>query len=224
MGESDVDKLIAPVYTKYSNPATTILAGPSDISVHLRARCATAEEADRLLEEVRAQIDPILGDRIYTHEGHPMEEVIRQKLVRRRETVSVAESCTGGLIAQRLTSVPGSSETFVGGMIPYCVELKTRTLGVHPDLLRAEGPVSEAVARAMASAVRVRLRSSYGLSITGFAGPDGGTEANPVGTVYIGISSAPKTDVKRYQFAGDRSRIRQLAAQLALDALRRAIP
>jgi nicotinamide-nucleotide amidase len=223
MGESEVDKLIAPVYTRYSNPVTTILAGPSDISVHLRARCAEASQGDALLNEVSQQIDAVLGDRIYTHEGHPMEEVIRQKLRAAGETVSTAESCTGGLISQRLTSVPNSSETFVGGVVPYTPELKTRILGIHPELLRIEGPVSESVARGMAVAVRRRLQSTYGLSITGFAGPDGGTDANPVGTVYIGVASSDSSDVKRYQFAGDRSRIRQLGAQLALDILRRAI-
>lgn len=223
MGESDVDRQVAPIYTRYSNPATTILAGAGDISLHLRARSADPQEAERLLNEVREQMDAVLGDRIYTHTGDSLEEVIRQLLRSRGATVSAAESCTGGLIAQRLTSPPGSSETFVGGVITYSSEMKMLLLGVHPDLLRVEGAVSEPVGRAMASAVRRRMRSTYGVSITGFAGPDGGTEANPTGTAYVGIASPVDCDVKRFQFAADRSRFRQLAAQFALDALRRKL-
>jgi len=223
MGESDLDQQIAPVYTKYANPVTTILAGAGDIHVHLRARCHTAEEAECLLTEVATPIEKILGDRIYSHGGESLEEVIGEILTSTGRTMSVAESCTGGMVAERVTSVPGSSKYFRGGFLTYTDEVKTQLLGVSKDLLAAEGAVSEAAAREMAIGARKVLNTTFALSVTGFAGPDGGTEANPVGTVYIGLASDGTCDVRRVQFIGDRERIRMLASQSALDLLRRKL-
>lgn len=223
MGESDVDQLIAPVYTQYTNPATTILAGAGDIQILLRARCATAEEAEALIKEVGDQMEPILGDRIYTRTGQLLEEAVGCLLLERNETATVAESCTGGLLAQRMTSTPGSSSNFQGGFITYTPEMKTKVLGVDPDLLRNDGAVSEPVARSMADGARRVAGTTYALSVTGFAGPDGGTEENPVGTVYIGLAYPSGCDVRRVQFLGDRPRVRMLAAQTALDMLRRKL-
>ena len=223
MGESDLDQQIAPVYTKYTNPMTTILAGAGDIHIHLRARCETAEEAERLLAEVATPIEKILGDRIYSHGGESLEEVIGERLKSTGRTMSVAESCTGGMVAERVTSVPGSSKYFRGGFLTYTDEVKTQLLGVSPDLLAAEGAVSEAAAREMAIGARNVLGTTFALSVTGFAGPDGGTEANPVGTVYIGLASDGTCDVRRVQFIGDRERVRMLASQSALDLLRRKL-
>ncbi|MGH9628833.1 MAG: competence/damage-inducible protein A, partial [Bryobacteraceae bacterium] len=185
MGESDVDQLIAPVYTRYSNPACTILAAAGDIQIHLRARCVTGEEAENLLMLVGGEIEQVLGDRLYTRNGALLEECVSGLLLEMGETVSLAESCTGGMLAERFTSTPGSSNNFHGGMVTYTDEMKIRLLGVHPEMLRIEGAVSEPVARVMASAIRRLLGTTYGLSVTGFAGPNGGTENNPVGTVYI---------------------------------------
>jgi nicotinamide-nucleotide amidase len=223
MGESEVDQLIAPVYTRYTNPVTTILAGAGDIQLHLRARCDTAEQADALLKEVLDQIEPILGDRIYTRSGQSLEESVGCLLLRRKETACVAESCTGGLLAQRMTSTPGSSNTFLGGFVTYTPEMKVSILGVNPDLLHTQGAVSEPVARAMAEGARRVAGTTYALSVTGFAGPDGGTEADPVGTVYIGLAYPAACDVRRVQFLGDRARVRLLASQTALDMLRRKL-
>ncbi|MEO8129600.1 MAG: competence/damage-inducible protein A, partial [Bryobacteraceae bacterium] len=223
MGESDVDQLIAPVYTKYANPVTTILAGAGDIQLHLRARCDSAEEADALLKEVADQIVEVLGDRIYTRTGKLLEETVIEALMERNETASVAESCTGGLVAQRLTAIPGSSKVFAGGFITYTEAMKTQVLNVPAALIEKEGAVSEPVARAMAEGARERAGTSYALSVTGFAGPDGGTEENPVGTVYIGIAYPGGCDVRRVQYLGDRARVRMLASQTALDILRRKL-
>jgi nicotinamide-nucleotide amidase len=223
MGESDLDQQIAPVYTKYANPVTTILAGAGDIHIYLRARCKTDEEAECLLTEVAAPIEKILGDRIYSYGGESLEEVIGEILIATGRTMSVAESCTGGMVAERVTSVPGSSKYFRGGFLTYTDEVKTQLLGVSKDLLAAEGAVSEAAAREMAIGARKVLNTTFALSVTGFAGPDGGTEANPVGTIYIGLASDGTCDVRRVQFIGDRERIRMLASQSALDLLRRRL-
>ncbi len=219
MGESDLDQMIAPVYTQYTNPVTTVLAAAGDIQIHLRARCATAEEAEALVSEVAAKIEPLLGTRLYTRTGQLLEEAVGELLLQKGATVSVAESCTGGSLAKRFTAVPGSSRYFIGGYITYTNRMK-ESLGVSADLLQQYGAVSEPVAIAMADKARQASGSDYALSVTGVAGPEGGTETTPVGTVVIGIAGPDDTMAKRFQFFGDRDRVRTLAAQYALDLLR----
>ncbi len=221
MGESDLDQLIAPVYKKYENPVTTILAHAGDIQVHLRARCATVPEAEALLAEVGGQIELILGDRIYSRNGDPLEAVVGNMLRQRRATVSVAESCTGGMLGERLTGTPGSSDYFVGGFIVYTNAMKINLLGVPAETLAEHGAVSRETAEAMATAARRRTASTYALSITGVAGPDGGTESAPVGTVYVGLAGPAGAQVVHRQWSGDRARIRAFTVQMALDLLRK---
>ena len=221
MGESDLDQLIAPVYKKYQNPATTILAAAGDIQIHLRARCATVEEADALLAEVAGPIELLLGDRIYSHNGDPLESVVGDLLRSRHATVAVAESCTGGMLGERFTSVAGSSEYFVGGFITYTNETKIEMLGVPPELLEEHGAVSQPVAEAMATGARRRTGATYALAITGVAGPATGNDSPPVGTTFIALADAAGTQVLQRQFLGDRTRNRNFASQLALDLLRR---
>jgi nicotinamide-nucleotide amidase len=219
MGESDLDQLIAPVYTKYANPVTTILAAPSDIQIHLRARCETAEEAEALLAEVGPPIEALLGDRIYSRNGDSLEAVVGALL--RDATLSVAESCTGGLLGQRITSVAGSSKYFVGGFLVYSDLMKEQLLGVDPQLIAVHSAVSEEVASAMAEGAQKRTGSTYAISVTGEAGPESASGA-PVGTVFIAIASPVRpTETRRLQLPGDRARIRIFAAQAALDFLRR---
>ena len=221
MGESDLDQLIAPVYTKYANPVTTILAAPSDIQIHLRARCATAEEAEALLSEVGPPIEALLGDRIYSRNGDTLEAVVGAMLG--DATLSVAESCTGGLLGQRITSVPGSSKYFLGGFLVYSDAMKEQLLGVDPRLIAEYTAVSEEVAGAMAECARQRTGSAYALSITGEAGPESASGA-PVGTVIIAVAAPDRaTEVRRLQLPGDRARVRTFAAQTALDFLRRQL-
>jgi nicotinamide-nucleotide amidase len=221
MGESDLDQLIAPVYKKYENPVTTILAAAGDIQIHLRARCATAAEADKLLAEVAGPIDLLLGDRIYSRNGDPLEVVVGDLLRKNRATVSVAESCTGGMLGERFTTPPGSSDYFLGGFITYSNAMKLDMLGVPPETLEQFGAVSKQTAEAMATGTRRRTGSTYALSVTGVAGPGSGGEAAPVGTVYIGIADAAGARVFHRQFLGDRTRIRHFTCQVALDVLRR---
>jgi nicotinamide-nucleotide amidase len=223
MPESELDQLIAPIYTRYQNPVTTILAAVSDIQIHLRARCETEEEAERLLDEVTSQIEPLLGDRLYSKNGDPLEAVIGQFLKTRGQTLAVAESCTGGMVASRITGIPGSSAYFVGGFLTYTDAMKTSLLGVPEDLLAAHTAVSEPVALAMAQGARERTGATYALAVTGIAGPDGGTETTPVGTVFVACAGPEDNQVRRLNLFGDRARIRAFAAQAALDFFRRRL-
>jgi nicotinamide-nucleotide amidase len=223
MPESDLDQSISPVYKRYSNPVTTVLADIGDIQIHLRARCPTAEEAERRIEELGSQIETVLGDRIYTRDGEPLEAVVGAMLLKRGETLSVAESCTGGMLAERITSVPGSSKWFIGGFVTYAESMKTALAGVRSDILLAHGAVSPQTAEAMATGCRERTETSWAISITGVAGPDGGTEENPQGSVYIGVAGADGCEVTRIFAPGDRQRTRRMATQAALDLLRRRL-
>jgi len=223
MAESDLDQLISPVYKKYANPVTTILAANGDLQVHLRARCATAADAEALLAEVSGPIEQLLGDRVYSCNGDPLEVVVGRMLRERHATVSVAESCTGGMLGERFTATPGSSDYFLGGFITYSNEMKIAMLGVSPETLAQFGAVSRETAEAMALGARRRTDSTFAVSITGVAGPDSGGEAAPVGTVYVGIADADGVRATHRVFLGDRTRIRVFTTQMALDLLRRAL-
>jgi nicotinamide-nucleotide amidase len=221
--ESDLDQLIAPVYKKYANPVTTILAANGDIQVHLRAHSPSEAEADRLLAEVAGPIELLLGDRVYSRNGDPLEVVVGGLLRQSRATVAVAESCTGGMLGERFTSVPGSSDYFAGGFITYSNEMKVELLGVPPETLQQFGAVSRETAETMATGARRRAKSTYALAVTGIAGPGGGSESKPVGTVYVAIADAAGARVMHRRFLGDRARIRVFTTQMALDLLRRRI-
>jgi nicotinamide-nucleotide amidase len=223
MPESDLDQLISPVYKKYLNPVTTILAGSGDIQVHLRARCASVGEAEVLLAEVGAPIEALLGDKIYSRNGDPLEVVVGDMLYQAHATVAVAESLTGGMIGERFTDVPGSSRYFLGGFIAYSNAMKVELLGVDPQLLAHFGAVSRETAEAMAAGARRRTNSSYALAVTGVAGPESGEDAAPVGTVYVAVADAEKTVAVHRQFLGDRARIRSFTTQMAIDCLRRRL-
>jgi len=152
-----------------------------------------------------------------------MEEVVGRRLVITGFTLAVAESCTGGLIAERLTNVPGSSKYFTEGLVTYSNESKTRLLGVDKKLIREFGAVSPQVARDMARGVRHRAKTDFGLAVTGIAGPDGGTEEKPVGLVYIALADDAHTEHRRLTLPGDRELVRWRASQAALDMLRRRL-
>jgi nicotinamide-nucleotide amidase len=171
--------------------------------------------------EVGRKIEPLLGDRIYSRDGSPLEVIVGRMLQDRSATVAVAESCTGGMLGERITSIPGSSHYFAGGFLVYTNAMKTGLLGVDPDVLAMHTAVSDPVARAMADGARDRTGSTYALSVTGIAGPEGGTEEMPVGTGFIGISGPNGTDARKLRWVGDRRRIRHAAVQSALDLLRR---
>ncbi|HTS61148.1 MAG TPA: competence/damage-inducible protein A [Candidatus Acidoferrales bacterium] len=221
MGESDLDELIAPVYKKYTNPACTILAAHGDLQIHLRARCATEAQADALLAEVGGPIEQLLGDRVYSRNGDSLEVVVGNLLRENHATVAVAESATGGMLGERFTSVPGSSDYFAGGFITYTNAMKAELLGVDPQLLAQHGAVSRETAEAMAVGARRRTNATCALSITGAAGPDSGGENVPVGMMWVGWADAAGAMAISRQFLGDRQRIRTFTVQMALDVLRR---
>ena len=224
MSESDLDQTIAPIYKKYENPVTTILAHNGDMQVHLRARCATEEEADALLNEIGAKIEAALGERIYSRNGDPLEAVIGKALVEMKATLAVAESVTGGGLADRISSVPGCSAWFLGGFVTYSRLLKRDLLGVSQDLLDEFGPVSKESAEAMARGARERTGATYSIAITGNAGPTTDGNEAPVGMIYVALSGPDFTVSYARQWAsGDRARTRAFAAQMALDALNRKL-
>jgi len=223
ISESELDALISPVYKRYTNPATTILAANGDLQVHLRARCATEADADRLLAEVAGPIEVILADKVYSRNGESLEVVAGNLLRAAHATVAVAESCTGGMLGERFTATPGSSDYFAGGFITYSNELKISLLGVPPEIIEQHGAVSRETAEAMAGGARRRANSTYAISITGIAGPDGGSEEKPVGTVWVGIAGPNGVFALGRRFLGDRARIRVFSTQMALDLLRRKL-
>jgi nicotinamide-nucleotide amidase len=223
LGESAVDEKIAPIYTKYENPQTTILFNSSEIEIHLRAHGRTEADAETLLDDLALKIEQELGNSAFSFRGETMEEVVGRRLAMTGFTLAVAESCTGGLIAQRLTSVPGSSRYFTEGVVTYANEAKVRLLGVDKKMIREFGAVSQQVARDMARGVRHRAKTDFGLAVTGIAGPDGGTEEKPVGLVFIALADDAHTEHKRLMIPGDRELVRWRASQAALDILRRRL-
>jgi len=221
--ESEVDKRIAPAFKKYENPETTILSVMGTIEVHLRAHGGSDEDADALLAELGDKIELALGEHIFSSRGESLEEVVGMYLVMKQKTVAVAESCTGGLVAERLTRVAGSSNFFLGGVVCYSNELKTRFVGVPAEMIAAEGAVSKPVAQALAEGIRRRTGASIGIGITGIAGPSGGTPEKPVGLVFIALADERSTEVRHFQFPGDRERVRTWSSVAGLEMVRRRI-
>jgi nicotinamide-nucleotide amidase len=223
MGESAVDERIAPVYTQYKNPQTTILFNSTEIEIHLTAQGKTEQEAELLLDGLSGQIEERLGDSVFAFRGEKMEEVVGLRLAVGGFTLAVAESCTGGLIARRLTEVPGSSSYFMEGVVTYSNEAKTRLLGVPADMIKEYGAVSAEIAEEMAEGVKALAETDFGLAVTGIAGPGGGTEEKPVGLVFIALADDAHTEHRRLMIPGDRHLIRTRASQAALDLLRRRL-
>ncbi|MGB7209329.1 MAG: competence/damage-inducible protein A [Pyrinomonadaceae bacterium] len=221
MGESAVDELIAPIYKVYENVQTSILFSKSEIEVHLSAQADSEQEADATLEILAGKIVEALGAAVFAVDGETLEEVVGKMLTDAGKTLALAESCTGGLIGMRLTDVPGSSKYFLEGAITYSNEAKIRTLGVEKELLDAHGAVSAETAEAMAAGIREKVGSDYGISVTGIAGPDGGSEEKPVGTVFVGYADRSSTRSLKLTLPGDRYLIRWRSSQAALDYLRR---
>jgi nicotinamide-nucleotide amidase len=212
--------LIAPIYKRYRDVNTTVLAAPGEIQVHLRMWTDDAPHAQKTLDEIVQGFDIALTDRIFSRDGATLDEVVAHLLMLNSTTISSAESCTGGLFAQRLTSIAGSSVYFLGGVVCYSNELKTAWTDVPASLIQAKGAVSSEVATALADGIRHRAGSMLGVGITGIAGPGGGSEEKPVGTVHIALSSAAGVKERRLHFPGDREMIRIQASQAALDMVR----
>ena len=228
--ESKVDARTAPIYKKFKDVDTTILAGAAEIQLHFVCSKPTDAEAQARVDELAEKIEQQMGEDIFSSHGESLEEVVLLMLGLRHMTLAAAESCTGGLLAQRLTAVPGSSRYFLGGAVVYADRLKTTFADVPEELVRSEGPVSEPVARAMAEGIRRRSGASVGVGITGIAGPGPGAPGpdagKPIGLVYIAISYAGLTggtSVTELHITGDRERCRWWASQHALELLRRSL-
>ena len=221
--ESAADELAAPIYTKFANPVTTILAALGEILFHLKSFGRNEAEALAHLDELSPQLEKVLGQHIFSNTGESLEEVVGRSLRSQGATVAVAESCTGGLLAQRITSVSGSSSYFLGGVVCYSNAIKQDWLGVSAEALATHGAVSSAVAQALAEGVRERAEAIFGVGITGIAGPDGGNAEKPVGLVYLALAGPQGTQVLERRFPGNRETIRWQASQTALDMVRRAL-
>ena len=222
--ESEVDAVAEPIYTPWLQQdvpiSTTILAALGQIELHLTASASSAEVAGAALDRAVAQLSQALGPSVYSVDGRPLEAVVGSMLKERGMTIAVAESCSGGLLASRLTDVPGSSAYFERGVVCYSNRAKTELVGVPEAMLKEHGAVSEPVAVAMAQGVAARSQTSVGVGITGIAGPDGGTPEKPVGTVVVAVSAGGETKVRTLKLFGGRDMIKFQSAQAAMNMLR----
>ncbi len=220
LGESHVDSLAGPVYTRYPEVQTTVLASPGEVQIHLRMWTEDPAHADALFADIERGLDLALSDRIFSRDSSPLEEVVAHELLKQNATIAAAESCTGGLFAERLTTIAGSSAYFLGGVVCYSNEMKTAWADVPPEMIATKGAVSTEVAIALADGIRRRVGSTLGVGITGIAGPGGGSEEKPVGTVYIALASASAMRERALRLPGDREMVRLQASQAALDMVR----
>jgi nicotinamide-nucleotide amidase len=223
LGESHCDARIAPIYRRFADIQTTILAGAGEIQLHLKTQASSQNAGQARVDELVSLVEEELGDSVFSDNGESMEQIVGYYLQMRAATLAVAESCTGGLVAQRITSVSGSSRYFLGGATVYSNDLKTQFAEVGADLIQKHGAVSREVAAALAEGIRRRCHATFGLAVTGVAGPSGGTKEKPVGLVFHGLASENGTEVVERNFPGDRKRIRWFASQQALDMVRRRL-
>ena len=219
--EPRVQELLGDLMDRAENPSLAPYAKPGEVMLRLTAKGESPQDCQERMAPLFRDVRSRLGDCLYGVDVSSLEEVVITRLRQKGLTLSAAESCTGGLIAKRLTDVPGASAAFLGGVVSYTNAVKAGVLGVPRDLLEQYGAVSEPAARAMAEGVRRLTGSDLAVSVTGLAGPDGGGRGNPVGTVYLGLSLPGETLVRRLALGGDRPRIRLLAASTALDMIRR---
>lgn len=222
LGESAMDELLLPVYAQFPEIRVTTLFTELDLEVHLNAAAESEAQARAMLAPMEKAVEQALGRHVYARGPMTLAQVVGDLLRQRQASLVTAESLTGGMVAQRVTAVAGSSQYFLGSWVTYSDAMK-RELGVPADVLEAHGAVSAPVAEAMASAARGRSGADFALSLTGVAGPDGGSQETPVGTVYLGLACESGTCSKRVTFPGDREGVRSRAAQAALDWLRRSL-
>ena len=223
LGESAVDARVAPIYKRYTDVETTILAGAGEIELHFKNIAATVDAAQRRVDEVAGVVEDELDDAVYSRNGESLEQIVGYWLQMRNATVAVAESCTGGLLAERITSIGGSSRYFLGGAVVYSNALKTELAGVPAEMIERHGAVSREVAAALAEGIRYRCESTLGVGITGVAGPTGGTPEKPVGLVFHAVATTTGTEVVQRNFPGDRKRIRRFASTMAMDMVRKKL-
>ena len=225
MGESQVEAVLHEMMVKGANPTLAPYAKTGEVLLRATAKAPTQEEAEEMLRPMVERVKATLGDIVYGEDVASLEEAVLAILKEQGKTVSFAESCTGGLLAKRLTDLPGASQVFRGGVVSYTNAVKAAALGVDEALLAEYGAVSEPVAKAMAEGCRRLCGSDLAVSVTGVAGPDGDDRGNPVGTVFLGLSTGAETICRQVDLSRGRSRghIRHIAASHAFDLLRRAL-
>ncbi|PYK30615.1 MAG: hypothetical protein DME57_06350 [Verrucomicrobia bacterium] len=216
MGESVIEEKIGQKILAIPGLELGYCARPGEVDLRIIGDQSALDHADKI---VRAE----LGEVIFTDDDRALEEILVKLLADKKQTLATAESCTGGLLANRITNVAGSSKVLLAGYVTYANEAKIDILGVDPKLIEQHGAVSEEVARAMAEGARKRARSTFALATTGIAGPDGGSEQKPVGTVYVAVAGEKETKVKKLFFPSDRETFKQLVAQFAFEMLRREL-
>lgn len=223
--ESEADRRASPIYMKhFPGVQTTILAAAGEVQLHLRARAEIMEEAQKRVEKLAEELEDEFDDAVFSTAGESLEQIVGYFLDMRGATLAVAESCTGGLLAERITRVSGSSRWFLGGAVTYANELKTLFADVPPMMIEEHGAVSKEVAAALADGIREQCKATLGVGITGVAGPTGGTKEKPVGLVYVALADGKgKPEVKERNWPGDRELIRWWSTQLALDMVRRKL-
>jgi nicotinamide-nucleotide amidase len=223
IGESEIDHRIADLFRAGENPKIAVLAHEGLCDVKIMAKASSQEEAEAMIAPVQAQIEERLHGFIFGVDHETIESAIQTLLRARRATIATAESCTGGRIASALTRLPGSSETFLGGIVAYDNSVKIEALGVSEQTLARYGAVSEETAREMAEGARNGLGTSFAISTTGIAGPSGGTEDKPVGLVWFGIADEAHVETRSFTFSGDRDAIQRRATVMALGLLWREL-
>ena len=221
--ESQADKILAPLYSTYTDVETTLLAHAGDLQITLICSKANISAAQERVDDLAERLEEALDDWLYSSQGDTLEQIVLYYLGLRQATLAVAESCTGGLIAERITSVPGASRAFLGGVVVYSDKLKIEMAGVPAELIEQHGAVSAEVAQALADGIRERTGATIGVGVTGIAGPTGATDKKPVGLVYIAVTDGQTTDAVERTFRGDRNRVREWASTQALDMLRKRL-
>lgn len=220
VGESKVEELVQDLIDNGKNPTVAPYAKEGEVTLRVTAKAKTKEEGEKLIDPVLTEIKNRLGDSIYNIGEDGLNLTVAKLLVDKKLTIGTSESCTGGLLGAGLIDYPGISSSFLEGAITYSNEAKIKTLGVKEETLEKFGAVSEETAREMAEGIRKRCGADIGVSTTGIAGPDGGTDDKPVGLVYIGLSIGDKTIVTRNVFNGDRNSVRRRACLKAFDMIR----
>lgn len=219
IGESAAEQKVKDLLAG-SNPSLAPYAKGGEVHFRVTAKASDDDEAERLIAGLESDVRERLGEFVYGVDDETLESVVVRMLVERKLTLGLAESCTGGLVAHRITNVPGSSAAFLGGIVAYSNEAKMKFLGVPEETLRARGAVSPETAEAMAVGAAREVGSDVALGVTGIAGPDGGTEEKPVGLVYIGLKTPAGVEVAKNIFGGSREDVRMRASQAALNMLR----
>jgi len=223
IGESQVADILGDIISAQTDPTLALYAAPANVRIRMATKAPDEATAEAKFAPVEARIRELLGNHVFGLDSQTMAEVVEQLLRERRQTLAVAESCTGGLLASRITDISGASEVFLAGVVAYANEAKTSLLGVPAEIIAQHGAVSEECARAMAEGVRRVAGADYGLATTGVAGPTGGTDEKPVGLVYMALADERGTNVNRQYWPGTREQFKQRVSQMVLGMLRKRI-